>query len=121
VCSPRTVRRVPSLSVLTTGALADVLAVASLTAMGVGAADLVRHGRLSGRLLLVAGALVWPFPEHPLQGPVIVDLSYLHGVHASDLLSLVALALAVTWPPERGSASRRAGRSSRGGDQRPAR
>lgn len=111
----------PLPSLLVSGALADVVALGSLAAMAVGVVDLVRHGRWPGRLLLVAGAIVWPVPEHPLQGPVIVKLSYFHGIHAADFLSVAALAIAVTWPVGRGLASSARESARRHEGQRPAR
>lgn len=111
----------PVPSFLTTGALDDMVALGSLVAMTIGAVDLARRGRWSGRLLLIAGAIVWPVPDHPLQGRVLIELSYLHGIHTADLLSLVALALALTWPAGRGHASTTTKSTSRLEDQRPVR
>lgn len=69
--------------------------------MSVGTVGTTLRGHWPSRILLIAGALVWPVPDHPLQGPVVLELSYLHGIHVADLLSLVAIALALTLPGHR--------------------
>jgi hypothetical protein len=81
--------------------LQDIVALGSLAAMSVGTVGTTRRGHWPSRILLIAGALVWPVPDHPLQGPVVLKLSYLHGIHVADLLSLVAIALALTLPGHR--------------------
>jgi hypothetical protein len=43
---------------------------------------------------LLGSALMWPFPWHGFEGPVLLPLSPEHGVHVSDLLSVAAFALA---------------------------
>jgi len=83
-------------AVLGDGPLAQALAAGSFLAMLLGAIGTIRTGRWWFRVLLTAGALVWPLPSHPLQGPVIVSISFSHGIHAADLLSVLGLATAFT-------------------------
>ena len=78
------------------GPLAHVLAACSFVAMLLGAIGTIRTGRWWFRLLLIAGALIWPLPDHPLQGPIIASLSFTHGAHAADLISVLGLATALT-------------------------
>lgn len=80
--------------ILASGPLATAAAAAVLAVMIVGAIGTIRTGRLPYRALLVLGALLWPLPDHPLQGPVVLPLSYRHGVHLADLLSIVAVVVA---------------------------
>lgn len=77
------------------GPVADVWALASVTVMIVASVAVVRGGRWPWRVALVLAAASWPLPDHPAQGPVLFDLSYQHGVHAADLLSVAAVAIAV--------------------------
>jgi hypothetical protein len=90
------------------------LAAASLLGMVAGIAGTLHGGGWPWRTLLVICSLVWPFPRHPLEGPVLIVLSakYGLGVHVADLLSLMGLAIAVGWPrtPGRRSPARRSGR-----------
>ena len=90
---------VPDLGRLTApGPVATGIATASLVGMVTGVASTLRTGGWRSRTLLVVSSLVWPFPDHPYQGPVLVTVSYLHGVHAADLLSFLGLAVAVARP-----------------------
>ncbi|TKV61676.1 hypothetical protein FDO65_09025 [Nakamurella flava] len=77
------------------GPVADIWAFASLTAMIVASVAVIRGGRWPWRVVLVLAAGSWPLPDHPAQGPILFDLSYQHGVHAADLLSVVAVVVAV--------------------------
>lgn len=77
------------------GPVADAITVATLVVMVVAAIGTIRTGRWYWRVLLVAAALVWPLPDHPWQGPILLNLSYRHGVHVTDLLSVVAAVVAV--------------------------
>lgn len=77
------------------GPVATTLAVSALTLMAAGAVGTLRSGRWPYRLALATGAALWPLPDHEFQGPVVLALSWNHGVHLSDLLSLLALAVAV--------------------------
>jgi ABC-type dipeptide/oligopeptide/nickel transport system permease component len=90
------------------------LAAASLLGMVAGIAGTLRRGGWPWRTLLVICSLVWPFPRHPLEGPVLIVLSakYGLGVHVADLLSLLGLAVAVGRPriSETGSPANRSGR-----------
>jgi hypothetical protein len=90
------------------------LAAAALLGMVVGVAGTLHTGRWGWRALLVVSSLVWPFPRHPLEGPVLLVLSakYGLGVHVADLLSLLGLAVAVGRPrtPAARSRGRRSGR-----------
>ncbi|WP_420116496.1 hypothetical protein [Micromonospora sp.] len=92
-------RLMPDLGVLDPltrrGPAADAIAVGALVVMVVAAVGTVRTGRWYWRALLLAGALVWPLPDHPFQGPILLDLSYRHGVHLADLLSVVAAVVAI--------------------------
>ncbi len=54
-----------------------------------------RTGHWIWRLVLVVSAVLWPLPDHPLQGPILVSLSYQHGIHLADLLSIVAVVVAL--------------------------
>ena len=103
----------PDLSRLTTpGPVASGIATAALLGMVAGAAGALGNGGWRWRTLLVTASLVWPFPDHPYQGPVVLEVSYLHGLHAADLLSLLGLAIAVVRP--RRSRGRTKGRVSPG-------
>lgn len=42
----------------------------------------------------MAVAAAWVFVSHPLEGPVLLTLSRDHGVHATDVLAAIPLALA---------------------------
>jgi hypothetical protein len=76
------------------------LAAAALLGMVAGLAGTLRGGSWPWRTLLLICSLVWPFPRHPLEGPVLIVLSeqYGLGVHAADLLSLLGIAIAVGRP-----------------------
>lgn len=82
-------------AVLASGPLATSLAAGIVLAMMFGAVGAVRTGRWPFRACLVLTALLWPLPDHPFQGPVVLKISYLHGIHLADLLSIVALTVAV--------------------------
>ena len=100
----------PDLGRLTSpGPVATGVAATALVGMVSGMAGTLGTGRWRWRTLLVASSLVWPFPDHPFQGPVLVTVSYLHGIHAADLLSLLGLGVAVARP--RRSRGRRRSRS----------
>lgn len=104
----RAVPDLPDLRWLTTpGPVASGVATASLLGMVAGLAGTLGSGSWRWRTLLVASSLVWPFPDHPFQGPVLVTVSYLHGVHAADLLSLVGLSVAVLRPRRSRARTRR--------------
>jgi hypothetical protein len=77
------------------GAAATSLAMVAFGSMVIGFVMTVRTGKWLPRVLLIAGALVWPLPDHPWQGPVAIKLSYLHGIHVADLLSVIAIIAAV--------------------------
>jgi hypothetical protein len=83
------------------------LAAAAFLGMVVGVVRTLHRGRSGWRALLVLCSLVWPFPRHPLQGPVLMVLTakYGLGVHAADLLSLLGLAVAVGRPRIRAAGS----------------
>ena len=88
------------------GPLADVLGLTALGLMVYGFVETIRTRSWVPRVALVAGCLLWPLPEHPLLGPVIVSLSYAHGVHLMDLLSLSVVVAAL--PRRRSRHGRRA-------------
>jgi hypothetical protein len=92
------------------------LVAAALLGIIAGMVGTLSRGGWHWRALLVICSLVWPFPQHPLEGPVLVVLSakYRLGVHVADLLSLVGLAVAVAWPrtPATGSSAEWSGRQS---------
>jgi len=81
--------------ILKPGAAATSLATVAFGSMVIGLVMTVRTGKWLPRVLLIAGALVWPLPDHPWQGPVAIKLSYLHGIHVADLLSVIAIIAAV--------------------------
>lgn len=81
--------------VLTSGPIATAIAATVFTVIAAGAVGTIRTGRWPYRVMLVLGALAWPLPDHPLQGPVVLQLSYLHGVHLADLVSVAAVVMAV--------------------------
>lgn len=77
---------------------ATTVAVGGLAVMILGAVLTIRTGRWYARLLLVAGAAVWPLPDHVLLGPVLFGVAPRHGIHLSDLLTVAALLIAlVPW------------------------
>ncbi len=78
------------------GVLSGPVLFVAVAALVVGTVWVIRSRRLASRLVLVVGALLWPLPDHPFLGPVILTLSYDHGVHVADLLSVPALVLALT-------------------------
>ena len=82
-------------TLLTSGALATTIAALIGSVIVACAIATVRTGRWPFRLLLALSALVWPLPDHPLQGPVVLKISYYHGVHLADMVSIVALAVAL--------------------------
>jgi len=77
------------------GPIATALAIIALGLVIAGTVGTLATGRWYYRLILLAGAALWPLPDHQLQGPVILPLSYQHGVHLTDLLSVVAVVIAV--------------------------
>jgi len=66
--------------------------------------------RLLLAALLVVAAVIWVRINKPVEGDVLLELTSRHGVTTADLLSLVALAMAVViaWPSRRPSAPPRA-------------
>lgn len=77
------------------GPVASLFAGLVLVTMVGGSWGVIRTGRWGFRLVLVIVAGLWPWPDHDLQGPILMTLSYRHGIHLSDLLSVVAIAIAV--------------------------
>ena len=73
------------------------LAFCALILMVVGSVLTIWRGRWYARLVLLAGAAIWPLPDHHLfqRGRVLVALEPGHGVHTLDLLSLVAVGIAL--------------------------
>jgi hypothetical protein len=103
----RAIPDLPDLQWLTTpGPVASGVAAASFIGLVAGTAGTIGNGGWPWRTLLVASSLVWPFPDHVFQGPVLVTVSYLHGVHAADMLSVVGLAIALAWPRRRRARAR---------------
>lgn len=80
------------------GELAKPLLVFAVLAIGWGLWQTLRTGRLVPRIVLLLGAAAWPLPDHPFQGPVVAKLSFNHGVHVVDLLSVVFAAVALLRP-----------------------
>lgn len=70
------------------------VALASFLIMILSAAGTTRDGSWWWRVVLVCASAIWPLPDHPLQGPVIIKLSYYHGVHLADLLSVAGFIVA---------------------------
>jgi len=66
--------------------------------------------RLLLAALLVVAAVIWVRINKPVEGDVLLELTSRHGVTTADLLSLVALAMAVViaWPSWRRPAPRAA-------------
>ena len=66
--------------------------------------------RLLLAALLVVAAVIWVRINKPVEGDVLLELTSRHGVTTADLLSLVALAMAVViaWPSWRRLAPPRA-------------
>jgi hypothetical protein len=86
------------------------LAIAALLLMLVGAVLTVWRGRWYYRLMLLAGAAVWPLPDHHLfqRGEVVLIVIPGHGLHPADFLSLGAVIVAlVPWVSIRRSLARR--------------
>ena len=105
-------------SLLASGPLATSMAAGIVVAMIISAVGTIRTGRWWFRACLILTALLWPLPDHPFQGPVVLKISYLHGIHLADLLSMVALTVAILpWHRmrPRGSADARTA-----ADERPA-
>lgn len=74
---------------------ATYLALLAFVLMLLGAVLTIRTGRWYGRIILVVGAILWPLPDQDWQGPVVLSFGANHGVHLADLLSLVAVGIAV--------------------------
>jgi hypothetical protein len=74
---------------------ATCLAVLALVLMVVGAVLTIRSGRWYGRAVLILGGSLWPLPDLDWQGPVVLPLGGGHGVHLVDLLSVVAVGIAL--------------------------
>lgn len=77
------------------GRRATAMALAAFMTMAVSGTGTIRTGAWWWRVLLVAASVIWPLPDHPFQGPVVSKLSYQHGIHLADLLSIVGCAIAV--------------------------
>lgn len=82
-------------TILKPGPLASTLCFCAVAAMVVGAIGTIRTGRWWWRVVVLAGAAIWPLPDHPFQGPILVAMSYSHGIHLADLISLVGAIIAV--------------------------
>jgi hypothetical protein len=81
---------------------ASILALVALALMVVGAIGTIRTGRWSSRGILLVGAVLWPLPDQSWQGPVVAALGGGHGIHLTDLLSVVAGVIAILpWPRRR--------------------
>jgi hypothetical protein len=76
---------------------ANRLALMALLLMVIGAVLTVWRGRWYARLMLLLGAAVWPLPDHDLipRGQTVLILIPGHGLHAADLLSFVAVGIAL--------------------------
>jgi len=83
---------------VSSGVLAGPLLVFAVLALTVGTLWTVGSGRVAARLLLLAGAVTWPLPDRPYLGPVIAKVSYAHGLHLTDLVSVAAVGLVVLRP-----------------------
>lgn len=61
--------------------------------------------RLTLAALLVVAAVIWVGINKPVEGQVLFELTSRHGVTSADLLSLIALIMAVViaWPSRRAS------------------
>jgi len=93
--------------VLTSGPIATTIAATVFALILAGAVGNIRTGRWPYRVMLDIGAFAWPLPDHPLQGRVVLQLTYLHGVHLADLLSGAAVVVAVLpWRRHRSIAGR---------------
>ena len=44
---------------------------------------------------LVISAIVWPFMNGPLEGHLLVELDSTHGITVSDILSVLAISIAI--------------------------
>lgn len=80
---------------LASGPVATSIAACIVVVMAICAIGTVLTRRWSFRACLMLCALLWPLPDHPFQGPVVIKISYLHGIHLADLLSLAAMTVAV--------------------------
>ena len=86
---------------------ATCVALAAFLLMVVGAFLTIRSGRWPGRVILILGAVLWPLPDQDWQGPVVLGIGGGHGVHLVDLLSVVAVGVAVyPWRRVAGSSPR---------------
>lgn len=76
---------------------ANRLAFVALMLMAIGAVLTIWRGRWYARLMLLLGAAVWPLPDYDLipRGEVIAIVIPGHGLHLSDLLSFVAVFIAL--------------------------
>ena len=83
---------------------ATYLALFAGLLMVCGAILTIRNGRWYGRAVLILGAILWPLPDQDWQGPVVLRFGGGHGVHLVDLLSVVAVGIAV-YPWHRGPRS----------------
>jgi hypothetical protein len=77
------------------GRRATALALAAFVTMVVAGTGTIRTGAWWWRVMLLAASAIWPLPDHPFQGPVVSKLSYQHGIHLADLLSIVGFAIAI--------------------------
>ena len=87
------------------GPVASTLAFIALTLLIAGTVGTLTSGRWYHRLILLIGAALWPLPDHEFQGPVILSMSYQHGVHLTDLLTVIASLIALL-PSRRSSLDR---------------
>lgn len=76
---------------------ANRLATVTLMVMVVGAVLTIWRGRWYGRLMLLVSAVVWPLPDYDVipRGEVILIVIPGHGMHLADLLSFVAVFIAL--------------------------
>lgn len=72
-----------------------MLALVALGLMVTGAIGTIRSGRWYARTVLLVGAALWPLPDQSWQGPVVAALGGGHGIHLTDLLSVVAGVIAI--------------------------
>jgi len=92
---------------LKVGPVSHLIAAALLLAMVMGAIGTLRTGSWWWRILLIGSGLLWPLSDNSLQGPLLLPLTYNHGIHVGDLLAAVALFVAVFPVKRKGKARRR--------------
>jgi hypothetical protein len=76
---------------------ANRLASAALLLMAIGAVLTIWRGRWYARLMLLLGAVIWPLPDYDVipRGEVILIVIPGHGLHSADMLSIVAVVVAL--------------------------